>query len=512
MLAELSIETLDARIYEVEQLVQLDSDACFHTQLVTLKRSRNALTPLCATPDEITARILAELVIRPKWSSFFETEALDPVMSWVSVMLVCSRIRQIALQTPALWSFIDGSTNPARIMGFIKRAGTHPLHVTRVQWTTVDLPMLHSIFCSARVVDLEISQDELRDPDFTGDQLEKHLPTHLPNLQSLSVRNVTGVVQSTAFLNERCDQLAELSLWSIALYQPTSFTQLLRLKLEHVSKIPGIDSFLLLDLLRNTPLLEVIDLNYLYNAHPESFCAYLEQAVSAGHYVLLPYLRVLSITDVSQVVSELLQVLPDPSQALSIRISSDYSDALHVPNVNIPENHRQRVIKHVEQFWGVKSNQALPSGRLELPANAPIRINFGRYPSAVTSAPSVFYSSMCRIMGPDPLLDAIETVDLKLDEDFPSEESRGAEPLERRLRSLDFLPTLQRVVLSIRCGSLTVAVRKTFRDWLRRRQKEGHPVDTFTAHALDRVWEAKAWASDLVEEGLVQKVMWRASR
>jgi hypothetical protein len=100
-----SIASNDSRIREIHGLPKLAPSFGLQSQLAGLRKERNAMTPLCAAPDEIIGRILAHLTFRPYVKhSFFDIETLLPGNLWLSIMLVCSRIRAVAVSTPKLWS------------------------------------------------------------------------------------------------------------------------------------------------------------------------------------------------------------------------------------------------------------------------------------------------------------------------------------------------------------------------------------------------------------------------
>jgi hypothetical protein len=103
------MDSVDARISELERLARDNVEPGIQSELAVLKKDRNALAPFCAAPDEIIARILVGLAWCPRdISSLSELTTFSCSIEWTTVMLVCSRMRLVVLQTPELWSFIDG--------------------------------------------------------------------------------------------------------------------------------------------------------------------------------------------------------------------------------------------------------------------------------------------------------------------------------------------------------------------------------------------------------------------
>jgi hypothetical protein len=110
-----------------EQIVALER------QLRDLKFRRNALMPLCSLPPETLARVLQFAQI----SSGYITSVIDPDENlnpeWLNYMLICKHIRDVALATPALWTFIKCQTTKS--LGewrplCVERARDYPLEIS----------------------------------------------------------------------------------------------------------------------------------------------------------------------------------------------------------------------------------------------------------------------------------------------------------------------------------------------------------------------------------------------
>jgi hypothetical protein len=90
-------------------LRQIDEEiAALDSQLLALKIRRNSLVPFGRLPWEILVRVLhfAQVGIKPG-PSRFETPWINFDRKWVEYTLVCRRLREVALGTPVLWTFIE---------------------------------------------------------------------------------------------------------------------------------------------------------------------------------------------------------------------------------------------------------------------------------------------------------------------------------------------------------------------------------------------------------------------
>jgi hypothetical protein len=83
------MDSIDARVSELERLARDNIEPGIQSELLVLKKERNALAPFCAAPDEI----LVALAWCPRdISSLFEPATFSCSTEWTTVMLVCSRM------------------------------------------------------------------------------------------------------------------------------------------------------------------------------------------------------------------------------------------------------------------------------------------------------------------------------------------------------------------------------------------------------------------------------------
>ena len=97
-----------------------------------LKHRRNTLVPVSSLPPGVIATIFSFLRLLVTSTAFLpgETpERLDP-LAWLRVAHVCHRWREIALNRPLFWSYVDFTTfTSAGAAEILTRAKKTPLHL-----------------------------------------------------------------------------------------------------------------------------------------------------------------------------------------------------------------------------------------------------------------------------------------------------------------------------------------------------------------------------------------------
>jgi hypothetical protein len=284
------------------------------------------------------------------------------------------------------------------------------------------------------------------------------LPAPLPLLKSLHLDINSSIQQSTAPLNGVWDHLIELSLNRAVPANPPAFRRLKRLRLQSVY-CPNNDYSIIPNFLNHVPLLEVLELNCTVSSRRIAYhqVSNLVELFQETPPIPLPHLRVLKIIDDYFFVFCLLQILPHPSQMLTILVNPHQSEGqLQIPFVRRPSSYEELVFDRVTRIWNSISGQSrLPDGRLQLSVSGGFlgRISCGTLHSIDTPTPSMFYAGLCRIEGPDPLLDMIQVIELEL-EDFPlPSHVRTMYTPENRLQVLDHFADLRRIAVKISCGS-----------------------------------------------------------
>jgi hypothetical protein len=110
-------------------------------QVMTLKKTRNGLTPLCRLPVEILGRIFVQTQAPAQRKPF--TYGRDPKFhdfgchqDWEIAISICSHVYRVCMTTPELWAYVDLSWPTSKIEVYTARACD--LDLTLVWSTTID--------------------------------------------------------------------------------------------------------------------------------------------------------------------------------------------------------------------------------------------------------------------------------------------------------------------------------------------------------------------------------------
>ncbi|KAH8100031.1 hypothetical protein BXZ70DRAFT_940016 [Cristinia sonorae] len=186
-----------ANIDEYRERLQDQVDRYIHA-IADLRFRMNNLIAIARLPPEILASIFSWLfhLTKPADPDSLHYSALRsgnmrviPVYPWIHITHVCHYWREVALNTPSLWTnlFIGylGCHNPEVSQAFIlrsKQALLH-LHVTAVanpRWSAVITSAMHEIV-RAESLDLMLFKNQT---DFI-----RHIPSCAPHLRTLVVKN-----------------------------------------------------------------------------------------------------------------------------------------------------------------------------------------------------------------------------------------------------------------------------------------------------------------------------------
>jgi hypothetical protein len=441
MSAHFSIVALDARIDQLKGLERNNSSSTPSKALITLKKERNALTPICAAPDEIIVRILANLTNTSRsLDSFFRTEWSLPSREWLAGIAVCSRLWTIGLNSPELWSFLDGSASDKWLRTCMERAVTYPLKVSHIKNTPFFGPdtkeLLSSVLRKATLAEIVFAFDRLGGQSFMNFLLNSTFPSLPTHLEHLQVSCTSGRSPSTFFLDGKCDNLVELSLTRFILVEHPTGSRLKHLKLDTIYHSND-DYVPVLKWLRSLPLLEVLILEHTglrgNRNQGVDHEVRLKRPISIQYCnpkATMPFLRVLSLKEDLSTIWFVLEALPVPSQALSITVAHEYHQHLYIPIQYDSIGLQERVFAYVKRFWKQYTGRDLmPSGRLIF-VEVPIRIQFGVHPRASNSSSSLFYETTCTLRDADSILATIDTVSVALWNDEYEEQYEENEELQ----------------------------------------------------------------------------------
>jgi hypothetical protein len=82
----------------------------YPSAMLNESRKANSMTPICRLPDELLVLILRELQIKPdrsEWQPDFDFHNFDGFNSdWIRMTWVCQHMRDVAISSPELWTFL----------------------------------------------------------------------------------------------------------------------------------------------------------------------------------------------------------------------------------------------------------------------------------------------------------------------------------------------------------------------------------------------------------------------
>ncbi|KAH9170564.1 hypothetical protein EDB89DRAFT_2230573 [Lactarius sanguifluus] len=115
-------QAIDAQIESLEESIRT---------LRTLRLRRNTLAPVSSLPTEVIATIFFFLRSRvTSESSASEPDERPDDLAWLRVTHVCHQWREIALNQPLFWDYVNFNTvSPAGAAEILARAKTVPLHL-----------------------------------------------------------------------------------------------------------------------------------------------------------------------------------------------------------------------------------------------------------------------------------------------------------------------------------------------------------------------------------------------
>jgi hypothetical protein len=460
-----AIRQLDDQISELER------------QLLHVKARRNALVPFCQLPSEILSRVLFFAQVAPKDAYAVETPWINYSYRWVDCMLVCRLLRNVALGTSELWTFIECD-----------------LYEEPRPWVELCVER-----AKAFMLDISISEKDYNRPNLpaaVGAYLDRARRINIP--QGAQVDDVfletqrLGIEQFYCTMNfcglpERLlgvtsPSLTHLSLHYIYFDSRTRTLDFPALRYLDLIYDPTYDLSLqvLTTLLMSAPLLETLVI--------ESWGVDLED--NALKPVSLPHLRSLSLKCGPAGTSTLVRVIPWPRRDLQISILRHSNP--------IPYS---QVVDYILQFWyQATKDQRFPSGKINWSSRT---YTFGSPFDAQSTAlsPRLFVVAQGEpgeLVVPRQLVKHVDTVRF------------GRANDTKVIASLNF--RVQRVILE--AASSREDFPTEFDEWLSRRAGAGDPVDSIIffgrgkASGQGRLFE---YAQELEKKGMVNNVVWTKS-
>jgi hypothetical protein len=445
---------------------------------LTAKQQNNASTPLGSLPTELLVHVLWLLVVTPvgpgnEAYSFLDVEDTIQISStWFNVTLACSRIRQVALSIPELWSYINCNSDIRWINLCCERAGECPLTLSDFnddeQTIGTDyeygvLTLLEEVMVQmiprARMIGIRLTLP-------MSPTIQNALQSPLPRLISVDL-NIIDFPLITPLAGPQNTTLTKLSLLQVCLDTSMVFPSLTYLGL-HVVSIPfGNDFMDLLNFISHSPLLEVLVADNMKINDPDLDDATMNTTIAC------PHLRIFAATEESFSIAWcILRAPPDPQDGLYLDMTKypDFSEhqaelrKIQLPAA--PNSADEAMHRRVTEFWKKKTGKpSLGPGRMYFDLSHPC-LNFRRRFDRDTPSPSLFLRMQVKITGQDLWLSDIKQAVYKSPED----------PQWPIFEGFDVLPNLVHIHIK---GAITDAELDEKLDrWMQSHQSHGgHPVN-----------------------------------
>jgi hypothetical protein len=368
-----------------EELRRLDDEIhALEYRLIGLRTRRNNLMPLCQLPPEILARVLYFAQVANKDNpKKLHTPWINFDCNWHQYTHVCRRLRDVAVETPSLWTFIrcDTPTQPGKWAELCAaRAKTCSLDIIGLGHHNFTSPEHFASTYLGRASRVYLGSRGGRE---TGQQRKYYnciLNTPLPLIEVLYcdmdiMTFPTHLVGGTSMTLTRLILLNVTFETSIgAIHFPS--LRYLNLAISHM-RVQGHHTKQFVTLLKGTPELEtlVVELN----------CPQVDATIDeASISVSLPHLRTVHISGSATGVNGFLRVIPRPCRDLCIDVELD----------NEPE---REVYHYILRFWSdVVSNhhETILEGRIEYSASEIGLFELGTSfdPQSEAQQPRMFFS------------------------------------------------------------------------------------------------------------------------
>ncbi|KAI0288811.1 hypothetical protein BC826DRAFT_971340 [Russula brevipes] len=235
-----TVEAIDNEIKSLEATIQ------------ALKCRRNMLVPISRLPAEILTAIFS-LVSHSAWAQKFGR------MEWIGVAQVCHQWREIALNYPHFWSYIDlTNVTAAHMAKILARTEMLPLHLKgqRLEWD----PMWYDHFLIQVGLHISHTRHLVIHADLGTVFRRWRLASSAPILESLSLTHGSSsgtsqiAIPGTLF-NRTAPRLTSLKLENCAISPKFPFLNSLR-SLEITDAMLGREDWL--DILNEMPQLETL--------------------------------------------------------------------------------------------------------------------------------------------------------------------------------------------------------------------------------------------------------------
>jgi hypothetical protein len=380
----------------------------------------NADVPLCQLPDEVLVDILkhvqgrfgveSQAYLKRDLAHLAGTTVYDvETLAWRHVMMVCTRIRDVALHSPELWSRVSNRWPQRWAYLCAERSEPLPLTLVCKIHNPASAHMASRLLPRARDAVMRFhmaKQDEEGDPNEWQHICHETIQT-LASPRSLIIEraydrmwDVFPITLFTPVLGEPSSTVTHLDLKLIRLEGPPNFPLLETLKLHTI--IPPSEPAWLHRWLATSRQLKSLT---LFTISPKE----LNSDVTLLCPVVLPRFTSLTMNDNMDVVLSAFRFIPTPTQELTI-IISNFRGTDSVSAVSAPQSHE--LLRYIQTFWlSVSGRQELPTATIEvthlyefwhrriLQMRAPGQLDVSIYhPHASRLGPFLAYVKECQLV------------------------------------------------------------------------------------------------------------------
>jgi hypothetical protein len=465
-----------------------DTNAQMHASESELdfKRAQNALLLICRLPPEIVAAIITHMQ-RQSWS--FYNLFIQFNHSWVRIMLVCRYFREVAVQTPVLWTVVNYYEGSQRWRNLcIERSQTAPLCVH--SRTALPPDQWKRVWIAYLLLHDRAAEDAFRHP--------------APLLQKLKMGGLFMV--STALLHTVAASLHHLHLFShqtsLIIDGTLSLPSLRYLRLSSFRLDYNLHQ--LVPLLQSAPMLDTLFFERLYLLDSLLQLVDADETIPISQPVTMSNLRLLHIENPPAEAWALMRLINAPLATLRVMIL----------NVGVMPHNQWTSQGRIVDRWMKLSRGRLPasnakclSGSIHLnPFELEDEPNFGIISFTYSQdAPSVlgqtsFCTINCNLDGPHPLLNLIQTLCLSR-----AELTQFASWEDLQLTSgAQYLTTVHTLVLEgLRGDEGEREGMASIKEWI------GHRVGQIEhVRFIECDEDSERLAMELQGEGLVPDVVW----
>jgi hypothetical protein len=464
------IRALDERIAVLER------------ELLAAKKQRNALVLAASLPFEVLADILRHTQ-HPDGLKNARLPSLGYDRKWARTMLVCSLWRDVAIQTPVLWTII-GSKRPPWIELCSQRCHGRPLHL--------DGYNQHIQQLLARAQSLDVFRDLAQDQD-----INTALNSAAPRMEALRVafkfgndeRWMPPVTIGPSFLLGVPASLAHLTLngRTIQMEDAPPMPSLRVLELQYAdTSYPC-----LINLWKQAPMIDTL---HLEDPHIRTGASALNLTK-----ISLPRLRTLIITASTPDVCCLLKILPLPSSVF--RLMSTTQNGF-----SASASEAEQIYEACETFLSRLPVTYTGSIHCMLPPYAAIRFGtvatttFEHVHDLADHTFSCYVNYLRRPTASHPFLARIETME------FGPSENRLAPDDTENMWGAELLPGLRALMVEY-CGIDNLRKLRPIKPWLQSFQGKIKQVQFIGCDSFVR-----PLSEELEREGVVPSISWRDNR